>query len=417
MGSDMERSKITSRTHVLVMSDDISEEGGIRSRVLGELSLVARHAELDIVAKTRVANLRRMKKARNEIASVLPSAHLWFVPYLPHRGFIFAKEFVSLLNVVIMVTAGFVIGLRTRPSTIYAHNMECSIVAVILGRLLGTRVTGDFHGDEVEENLVAFSWRRAGLRFRLWKRLMGVVVRACPLVVCVSEKHRIHFEESYGRNKPVIIVPCCANPNGVSGNHPGKNREASTTKPCGERFVLLYSGSSSAHQLVPKMIEFNESLNKSGTESCLLLLISDKSQWVREELLSGPAAESVKVDSVSHEKVRTYAEEADVGLLFREDQVFNNISSPTKFSEYLMAGLPVLLSPHIGDFSEIVLSHKLGRIVDLQRMGDSEYVGSIVREVRDDQGIRDRCRDYGVHNLSWDAVEPNVLRAFGIESE
>ena len=54
---------------------------------------------------------------------------------------------------------------------------------------------------------------------------------------------------------------------------------------------------------------------------------------------------------------------ADFGILFRDDWETNRVSSPTKLSEYLLAGLPVLLSTNIGDFSDIIEEQGLGAVV------------------------------------------------------
>lgn len=54
----------------------------------------------------------------------------------------------------------------------------------------------------------------------------------------------------------------------------------------------------------------------------------------------------------------------DHGILLREDTITNRVSSPTKFAEYLSVGLPVLISPGIGDFSALTKEHALGMVLD-----------------------------------------------------
>ncbi len=68
--------------------------------------------------------------------------------------------------------------------------------------------------------------------------------------------------------------------------------------------------------------------------------------------------------NVPPEEVHQYLELADHGLLLRESSVTNKVSSPTKFAEYLYAGLPVILSPGIGDYSDWVKREGLGMIAD-----------------------------------------------------
>ena len=55
---------------------------------------------------------------------------------------------------------------------------------------------------------------------------------------------------------------------------------------------------------------------------------------------------------------------ADFGLLLRENNIVNNVASPTKFAEYLMAGLPVIISNGIGDFSYFVRFKNVGICID-----------------------------------------------------
>lgn len=53
----------------------------------------------------------------------------------------------------------------------------------------------------------------------------------------------------------------------------------------------------------------------------------------------------------------------DYGWIVRETTTTNRVASPVKFAEYLAAGLHVLISPHLGDFSEFVLEHKCGEVI------------------------------------------------------
>jgi hypothetical protein len=63
-----------------------------------------------------------------------------------------------------------------------------------------------------------------------------------------------------------------------------------------------------------------------------------------------------------HDEVRSVLEECDHGLLVRYPCVTNRVASPTKFAEYLSAGLPVIISEGVGDFSALVGQQDLGRV-------------------------------------------------------
>jgi glycosyltransferase involved in cell wall biosynthesis len=54
---------------------------------------------------------------------------------------------------------------------------------------------------------------------------------------------------------------------------------------------------------------------------------------------------------------------ADFGMLFRKDEIVNRVASPTKFSEYALCGLPVLISDNIGDFSNFIKETGFGYVI------------------------------------------------------
>jgi len=58
---------------------------------------------------------------------------------------------------------------------------------------------------------------------------------------------------------------------------------------------------------------------------------------------------------------------ADYGFLLRERSLANAVAAPTKFAEYLAAGLKVLISPGVGDYSDLVEKHALGHVIDENR--------------------------------------------------
>jgi hypothetical protein len=53
-----------------------------------------------------------------------------------------------------------------------------------------------------------------------------------------------------------------------------------------------------------------------------------------------------------HEQVVDHLCAGDVGLLLRERHPMNEVAAPGKFGEYVLSGLPTVMTDGIGDFSE-----------------------------------------------------------------
>jgi hypothetical protein len=63
------------------------------------------------------------------------------------------------------------------------------------------------------------------------------------------------------------------------------------------------------------------------------------------------------------EKVGEVLLAADYGWLVREDTVTNQVASPVKFAEYLAAGLQVIISDRIGDYSDFIKKNNCGIVI------------------------------------------------------
>jgi hypothetical protein len=66
---------------------------------------------------------------------------------------------------------------------------------------------------------------------------------------------------------------------------------------------------------------------------------------------------------VSEDKIIHELSRCDYGWMVREQTVTNQVASPVKFAEYLSAGLSVLVSEQLGDFSQFVQEHRCGVVL------------------------------------------------------
>ncbi len=124
--------------------------------------------------------------------------------------------------------------------------------------------------------------------------------------------------------------------------------------------LLAYSGSSAGWQSFKVL---DETITKAFTQNPSLKLL----------MLCKPGAEKSLAQKfpgrviqqwLAEDQVQNYLQAADYGLLLRENSVTNQVSSPVKFAEYLAAGLPVLISEHIGDYSAFVQQHNCGSLAN-----------------------------------------------------
>ncbi|MDY6933071.1 MAG: hypothetical protein SVZ03_02460 [Spirochaetota bacterium] len=127
-----------------------------------------------------------------------------------------------------------------------------------------------------------------------------------------------------------------------------------------DKFVIGYSGSMHSWQRVDKAFELFEIVQSFRNDAVLLILTKDIE---KAHELYGKNANSI-IMSIEYEDLGRYVQCFDLGVLLRDKILLNKVSSPTKFSEYILCGVPVFVSTGIGDLEDIVTNMKLGVCVE-----------------------------------------------------
>jgi hypothetical protein len=123
---------------------------------------------------------------------------------------------------------------------------------------------------------------------------------------------------------------------------------------------VVYSGSTSGWQSFDKVVLLLEDLIQRQSNLHVLFLTTANDAINK---LINKYPEKISAKFVPHKDVSKELSYCDYGILIRDEKTTNKVASPVKFAEYLNAGLQVLISPHIGDFSEFVINNNCGKVI------------------------------------------------------
>ena len=172
--------------------------------------------------------------------------------------------------------------------------------------------------------------------------------------LAVSAALVAHWRERYGyQGDACVVVPCTLSAREVpTATIPVRNDGA---------IRLVYAGSSAGWQSFQLLERALVPLLESDSRVRVLFLTRPDAH-VRALVERFPGR--VEQAWVEATEVDALLAAQDLGILLREDSITNQVSSPTKFAEYLAAGLPVIISTGIGDFSAAVRDHQLGHVLE-----------------------------------------------------
>lgn len=253
-----------------------------------------------------------------------------------------------------------------RPSAIIARNVIAANMALKVKRYTTAhKVCFDGRG------AMAAEWNEYDVKVvDSWKRsidqLESRAVMESDFRIAVTEKLVDYWHERYGYSKGNhVVIPCTLN-SSFRPRIPADDEKSTARAAMGidaNDIVLAYSGSIAGWQSFPELYKYLGPYLKESTTHKIIFLAKEEENITRlEQEFPGQVIRKW----VNHQEVPVVLAACDLGILIREKSVTNQVASPTKFAEYLSAGLPVLISDGVGDYSDFVRKNQCGTIANGQ---------------------------------------------------
>ena len=243
-----------------------------------------------------------------------------------------------------------------------------------------------------------------------------MAARNADALFCVSAAMKHAVCQRWGiADEKISVVPCSTDTY-LGFDLDGVRESVRRKLKLEGRFVVAYCGSLAPWQAVEDSLEWFKHVARSKPNAYLLAVTTHPERMTRYANQARIPESARSVLSVSQSKVIEYLAAADCGLLVRKPSLVNQVASPVKFAEYLSAGVPVMISENVGDYSECVKRHGLGTVlpncfeqVRIQQALDTIF--SLVDAARRDE-TRLRCRAFARENLDWSANVQTIGRTY-----
>ncbi len=282
-----------------------------------------------------------------------------------------------------------------RRVVVHTRQIVMAVLALALKRRWpALRVISELEGDDLAEVQYKRSkterptpWLRLlwTLEHRYYKREERRILLESDAVICVSQKLREVMLRRHSltphQAEKVHVIPTLASRKEFHFD-PDRRERARRALGLQDRFVVVYSGNLRGRWQVPeKLAEAFIAIRQVRPTAFFLVLTQEADRGHIEPLLSRAALSpgDYRVLSSPHGEVVDHLCAADVGLLLRERHPMNEVAAPGKFAEYVLSGLPIVMTEGIGDFSA--------------PMRESEFA-CVLPDLADTQDCRDRIQRF-----------------------
>jgi len=286
------------------------------------------------------------------------------------------------------------------------------------------RVIFDSRGADVEELRYTYagkdSWRA---KVRLYLALLHEqkAVRTADRVFVVSEQLQdYHLRKGRDLSKDkIIVVPGAADRNSFFFDQSLRD-QGRRDLGLKDEIVLVYSGGLAQKWAVPeKLFELLQAVRCHVDNTIMIVLTPDVEIGTSLRRKFGLSEKEVLVTRARYRDVNTYLNAGDIGLLLREHNATNTNASPTKFSEYILCGLPVIISSSVTDLSRFVRQQEVGFVLDsfdelaAERSGRTKtLVEFVLSQDKLSYATRIAIMQKGITYLSKQAFLPKIFDVF-----
>lgn len=328
----------------------------LRLSATHELTLVSFEKEADRVTVERVSTR-------------LAAAGIRWVPLRYHKR---PRLLATALDIFRGAFAVRRHGRRLRPDILNARSIVAAVIALI-GSPKRRAMVFDIRGFWSDERVEAGFWPRGGLVDRSVRVCERLCYRRAAAVVTLTHASVPHIRAQLrDGSRPIAVIPTCADvasyadtPARASGAH------------------SMWVGSLGPWYRFDLAVRLARIIGRPFT------VLTRQVELARSELDGVPA----EVRSVPANRMPEELFEGDIGLCLIRSTFSKVASAPTRFAEYLAAGMPVVATAGVGDLERIVTRHQVGVVVEEESADGLRRAGDEILSLAADRTVRERCRD------------------------
>lgn len=294
---------------------------------------------------------------------------------------------------------------------IHAHNLYSAFLGLWLKKLFNNnKLIFDMHGLVPLEFIWLKKGRKYGLKHIFLRFIEKLCIRKSDYIICASNSLKQYIINKYKTSQKIEVI------RNISFFPKRNLDELDQIKGVQKirfglknKFIIAHLGSFLKWTYSEKLIEIFRQL-KSALPCSFLVLITNEEKQSTSCYLSkyGLNLDDFFIINSSHKEVCDILPLADIGLIVRDNSIINRIAFPTKFSEYVACGVPVICSDSIEDVVSDIRTYELGFVLENNEV--SHFILKGLRNNNYFETIRSNCVSYFAAQL--ETTKENLTRIY-----
>lgn len=329
------------------------------------------------------------KRAYNEACKIINDFRCYGVKIRLFKGItpaVLFSEFMHAILLAILIKRfnynfGF-IHCRTDYSAVVAGILKIFMKFKLIWDSRGDRESEFYMYDRYHNRLKMMLSYLFILRIRLW---IYIANKIADSAIFVSDAlKRKHLKN---RAIPTETIPCVADDNLFFFDSALRMNMRDELGYSEQDIILIYAGSLKQWQCINETLSLIEE-HVSGDNNHKAIIISPNATILYKHIKNNLTTK-ILLKSAAMKEVNAYLNAADYAIFIRDKNPVNRVASPVKFSEYCLAGLPIIMTDAVEQ------SHYYAKIIGnlvLYRVGAKIEIDDIYSNKKRDEIFRNAKR-------------------------
>lgn len=285
---------------------------------------------------------------------------------------------------------------ESRPDIVHVRSYVPALMALWARRWTSDALVFDMRGFWADERVEGGIWPPDNVLYsalyRLAKWCEGRFLARAAAVVTLTQASVPHIRQRGGRSDlSVDVIPTCVDLQRFVLRPPDE---------AGRRLTWCGSiGTWYRFDLVPPL---------ARTVGLPLQVLTRQTDLARSALDGLPAT----VRALPPDEVPTALRRGDIGISLCVSSFSKIASAPTRFAEYLAAGMPVIVNAGIGDVAAIVEQYEVGVVLRGEDSGAMHDAATRLQALLEREDLSERCREVARELFDVEAGSSSYARIY-----
>jgi hypothetical protein len=262
----------------------------------------------------------------------------------------------KLWDMLIFFFTAILIIKKNNISIIHARSHLSAYISFFLKKIYRINYIFDFRGLWLEERLESNSWPNNffyRFLFNILKFFEKKVISESKFIIVLTQKFKIELGYLHNVMEKVFVIPCVNNFNPLKPKM-NKIEKNIFKKKLGfptKNIIFCYSGSMGGIYKIETILDNFVYIKKHYSKSSFLVLTNNYkviNQALKKTKFFS-IKQAIKIHTVDWHDLSRYLSIVDIGISFIENGYARIAQSPTRISEFLSMGIPVITNEKIGD--------------------------------------------------------------------